>query len=273
MGLKAKLDTLDGLEAQYHDLYEEIGGVFVLKPIEGLKPQEEFDRVHRGLASERENHRQTKAIIKDLETAGIKTPADVEALRQQVTTLEAALADSADGAKLDALVSQRTRAATAPLERELTQLRGLNSEFTKTIETLKAKETFSVIRDAVTVAARKEKVLDSALEDALFIAEATFEIDSAGNVVTRDVRGQTPGLSPEAWLGDLRVKKPHWWPQSQGGGAAGGGGGGVGGPNPWSKSEWNLTKQGEIIRADRAKAERLAKQAGSHVGATKPPEK
>lgn len=32
--------------------------------------------------------------------------------------------------------------------------------------------------------------------------------------------------------------------------------------NPWHKDHWNLTEQGKILRADRAKAEKLAKAAG-----------
>ena len=40
--------------------------------------------------------------------------------------------------------------------------------------------------------------------------------------------------------------------------------------NPWSRDGWNITKQGSVVRADPALAARLAKAAGSFVGATKP---
>jgi hypothetical protein len=32
--------------------------------------------------------------------------------------------------------------------------------------------------------------------------------------------------------------------------------------NPWSKEHWNLTKQSQIFKRDRAEADRLARAAG-----------
>jgi len=44
-----------------------------------------------------------------------------------------------------------------------------------------------------------------------------------------------------------------------------------GGDNPWSAQRWNLTKQGEVIRAlGLEKGAAIAAAAGSRVGATKP---
>ncbi len=41
--------------------------------------------------------------------------------------------------------------------------------------------------------------------------------------------------------------------------------------NPWRKENWNLTRQGEVVRAlGVAKAGEIAKAAGSFVGATRP---
>ncbi len=40
--------------------------------------------------------------------------------------------------------------------------------------------------------------------------------------------------------------------------------------NPWSAEGWSVTRQGQVARADFALATRLAKAAGSYVGATKP---
>ena len=42
------------------------------------------------------------------------------------------------------------------------------------------------------------------------------------------------------------------------------------GDNPWSAEGWNVTKQGQVVRADFALATRLAKAAGSFIGATRP---
>lgn len=40
--------------------------------------------------------------------------------------------------------------------------------------------------------------------------------------------------------------------------------------NPWSAEGWNITKQGSVMRADPALGERLARAAGSFIGATRP---
>ncbi len=40
--------------------------------------------------------------------------------------------------------------------------------------------------------------------------------------------------------------------------------------NPWSRSGWNLTRQGALLRANPAGAAQLAAAAGSRIGATKP---
>lgn len=40
--------------------------------------------------------------------------------------------------------------------------------------------------------------------------------------------------------------------------------------NPWSAEGWNVTRQGQIAKSDLALAQRLAKAAGSYLGATKP---
>jgi hypothetical protein len=42
------------------------------------------------------------------------------------------------------------------------------------------------------------------------------------------------------------------------------------GDNPWSAENWNVTRQGSVAKADFALAQRLAKAAGSYIGATKP---
>lgn len=40
--------------------------------------------------------------------------------------------------------------------------------------------------------------------------------------------------------------------------------------NPWSRDGWNLTRQMSVYKSDSKLAERLAKAAGSYIGATKP---
>jgi phytoene dehydrogenase-like protein len=41
--------------------------------------------------------------------------------------------------------------------------------------------------------------------------------------------------------------------------------------NPWRAESWNVTAQGRVFKSDAALAASLAKSAGSHIGATRPP--
>lgn len=59
------------------------------------------------------------------------------------------------------------------------------------------------------------------MEDALALARPLFTVDEAGNVRTKpDAPNTVPGQSVESWaFGELRAKRPHWFPVSVGGGA------------------------------------------------------
>ena len=113
--------------------------------------------------------------------------------------------------------------------------------------------------------------MPSALDDVLFMATHLFEIADDGEIVAKPgARGLQDGTTPDVWLADMKEKKPHWWPASQGGGAGGGKEGGGLGSNPWAAKTWDIDAQGTLVRTDRAKAERMAKAAGSHIGAVAP---
>ncbi|WP_044156040.1 hypothetical protein [Escherichia coli] len=99
---------------------------------------------------------------------------------------------------------------------------------------------------------------------------SVFEVGEDGSVVTKDGVGVTPGLKPEAWLSDMKERRPHWWPAWQGAGSRGGRGGPGGGDNRFTAGAWGVTEQGKIASADPAKAERLAKAAGTTLGGAKP---
>lgn len=43
-----------------------------------------------------------------------------------------------------------------------------------------------------------------------------------------------------------------------------------GSTNPWSADLWSITRQGQVAKADFALAQRLARAAGSYIGATRP---
>jgi hypothetical protein len=116
------------------------------------------------------------------------------------------------------------------------------------------------------------KVIDSAEEDALLLAERMFEVSEDGRVTTRDGVGVTPGVEPDVWFTEMQAKRIHWWPPSEGGGARGGKGGNGVGSNPWSTKNWNITAQMQYVtQHGEEKGRQMAELAGSSLGAIAPP--
>lgn len=271
MSLKATLDNLDELDESLHEHYklDEKSKKYVLD-LEG------FDGLPavRKLKDESAQHR-IKAKTATDQLATFSALGDLDTVRAQldrIPELEAAAEGKLDEGKINGIVETRIKTKLAPLERERDQLKTQLTEKDEQIKTYTAAETRRKVTGAVNKAARELKVVDSAVEDVELYAERLFEITEDGNVVTKDGVGATPGLSPKAWLEDMQARRPHWWGPSAGGGASGNGkgGGGMGGPNPWSNEAWSLTEQGKILTADRAKAERLAKAAGTSIGGKRP---
>jgi outer membrane murein-binding lipoprotein Lpp len=266
MTLKAVLDNLDALDSKYHDLYTEKDGKFVLGPVEGMRSEADVQRLTTSLTKERDEHKATKAKFSPFVGMDI---AEVTTKLARVDELEILVAGKPDDAKIEQIVSTRLAAKTAPLERERDALKGQVTTLTGEVATFKQDAVIRSVHDGIREAAIKHKVEPGAIEDALLLGERVFEVDDLGHVVTGDRRGVTPGLNPEQWLADVLTKKPHWVAPSGGGGARGPGDTG-GGVNPFTKDGWNMTLQGQLLRTDRARAERMAKAAGTSIGGPRP---
>ena len=269
MALKVVHDKLDEIPEKFRELYEERDGKFVLIGIEGVKTQADIDRVQEALRKERKDHKDTKDKLGKF--GDLNADEIIEKL-DKLPELEAAAAAAGDPKKIDDLVNAKLASAKAPLERELKKLREDNAKLTEANTAHAEKDRKRAVHDAVREAAVKGKLLDTAVEDALMLAERVFEVGEDGKILTKDGVGVTPGITADLWLQDMQQKRPHWWAPSSGGGAKGGQGGGNFPNNPWSKDHWNLTEQGRMVNMDRAKAEQMAKAAGVVIGATRPAE-
>jgi hypothetical protein len=238
----------------------------ITKEMEGLKPQDEFDRVFESLRKERNDHkgaREKLAKFNGLNADEIFTKLD------RIEELEAA-AGGIDTSKIEDMVNIRLKQHTGPLERELSLKNAEIDEYKTRIEIDEKKNTDRVITDSLRAAATKANVTPTAVDDIMIIGKLLFDVNESGQVVARDSVGITPGIAPDVWLIESKSTKTHWWPQSQGAGATGGQfGGGV--DNPWSKERWNMTAQSAVYRENPDKASQLAKSAGSQVGSIHPP--
>lgn len=274
MALKAIVDTLEGLDEHVAGLYTQRGDKFELSVeipgIEGIKTFTDFSRLNEALRKERADHKTIKDRFTPL---GDRKVEDILSILDRVPELEAAAANNkVDEAKIESIVSARLVAKLSPVERELQTAREGIAQRDDKLQAYEQRELQRTIGDAVRTATSKLKVVDSAVEDVTLLAERIFTIDESGKVVAKDNVGCTPGIAPEVWLTEMQAKRPHWWGPSGGGGAPGNGGrpGGGGAGNPWSADGWNMTEQGRIYSENSARADQLARSAGTTVGGPRP---
>lgn len=269
MPLKAIVDNLDDVPEHFHELYVEKNGKYEISGIEGMKTQADVDRLQVALSKERADHKMVKDKFAPLAD---RDPSEILKSLDRIPELEAAATGKLDQTKLDELVETRVKGRIVPIEREKATVSQKLAEAEQRIQAFESKETTRTIHDKVREAIGKTKGFQpSAVEDALVFAERMLEIDEGGKVVTRDNIGVTPGVDPTVWLTDMQVKKPHWWGTSEGTGALGNRSNNSGGSdNPWSHEGWNMTLQGQQYRQNPARAEQMAKAAGTTIGGKKP---
>lgn len=269
MALASIIESLDKVDPIFHEHYREDTklGKFVLDitDIEGLP------RV-RSLKDEAAQARIANKDIKSKLTSyeALGDMADVVARLDKYPELEAAANGKLDDAKINDIVEGRLKSKLGPIEREKQTLAQQNAELISRVQGFEVQQVQRTIADDVRSATSKMKVVESAVEDITLLAERVFTIDEGGRVVTKDNVGVTPGISVDVWLTEMQSKRPHWWGPSAGGGAPGNRGGVGGGANPWSKDSWNMTEQARIYTENPARAEQLAKSAGTKIGGMKP---
>ncbi len=275
MALNILYETQEEIPEAHRELFTEKDGKWELTGITGIKTQDDIDRIQTGLTKERAEHKETKAKLVafkdvDLEQA-TKDQVELTELRAKV---EAGAGGTFDQEKfdeaVDKLATARAATAAAPLTASLDAMTKERDTLTTENGEFKTDRTNRIISDAVRSAATGVKIIDTAVDDVLLLGEQIFEVNDDGAVLTRDNVGVTPGIAPDIWLSEMQDKRPHWWPVSTGGGAGGSGSGGGFAENPWSPEHWNMTAQGAAVKADRAKADRMAVAAGTTVGGIRP---
>lgn len=274
MKLKLSYNSQEDIPNGYEALYTEKDGKWVLTGIEGMKTQEDITRLSESLRKEREDHKKVKDVLAKLGGPDLDADALVEKLdeyEELKLRVESGEGGKIDDKKVEELVEQRVQRRLAPVERERDRLKTRNTELENENGALKGTITRGTVESELRRHATEGKVVTSALDDILDIGANIFEVAEDGTVVTKQgLRNVAAGLTPDVWLSDMKEKRPHWWPASQGGGAGGSGGGNGTGVNPWTKDNWSIEAQAQLVRTDPGKADRLAKAAGVHVGAMSP---
>ncbi len=271
MELADSYESLDKVPAEHVALYIEQDGKVVLK-LDGLKSQKDFDNFSAAL---RARLADAAGDLKAVKQQGMTREEITALIKETATALAKTNGDGrGDGKGGD---DSGLEARVHDLERELASTSDKLTAAKAVGETAKKTANETTIKNALTGAAVKAGVRPTAIDGLVQLTLPSFELSSDGKVVTKlegqTVQGVTPNTAPEPFMVAIQRSADfsHFWPASKGAGADGGGGGGGGGANadnPWHKDGWNLTKQGAIVRSDRPEAERLAKAAGSFIGAT-----
>jgi hypothetical protein len=273
MPLKLVEETLDTLEPHFHELYTEKDGKFVLTGVEGLKTQDDINRVMVSLTKERNDHKATKEKFAPLVAIG-KDPTEILTLIDRIPELEELAKGKVDDAQIDKIVESRLKAKLTPVERALEAEKQRAELFEKENKTYKERERTTTIHEALRKAALETKIRPDAVDDALMLAERYFEVDETGSVIGKsDIKGVSPGMDPVAWFIENQTKRAYLWGESFGGGAGGSGNNFQSVVNPWTAENWNLTEQGKILQANAKRAEQLATSAGTTIGGKKPSKK
>lgn len=270
--LKAVIAKLEDVAEELRSFYKEVkvgDKVQFELQVDGMKTQGDIDRVTTALNKERTDHAATKTELKTattkLQAFGELDPDDVASRLEKLTTLEAAGANpkAEEITRLvEAGVQARLKTETTKLNRTIVTLTEERDQYKKSSEDLNGQIIGRQVDDAIRTAATAAKVIPEAVADVLLMARGEFKLLD-GKVVTED------GRDPQQWVEDSKKVRPWLWPVAQGAGANGGGNQ-QSGDNPWSHDGWNLTKQGEVLKSDSAKANRLAQEAGTKVGGPRP---
>lgn len=267
MAFKMILDNLDGLPEDVAKEYLEQDGKFVIQ-VEGMKTQEDINKVQTSLTAART---EAKGYKDKLALLGDRKIEEIIPMLDRIPELELAAKGKLDDAAIDTIVETRIKGKLAPVERERDTLKTKVGELEGTVSQFTEKDKVRKIHKQVREAAKAAGVIDEAVEDALLLADRTFELSDDGVAVVKDGVAAAAGLAPKDWLVDMQAKRPHWFGESSGGGAGGNRQGlNGGGKNPFTAEHWNMTEQGKLLNENRSRAETLAKAAGTTIGGPKP---
>lgn len=265
-------ESLNDVPPEHLALYSERDGKAVLD-VSSVKTKADFDRYATAL---RARLADATGDLKAVKSQGLSRD-EIKALITEVATTltpEPPTGGAKPNGSGDAALAGRVH----DLERELEATKGKLDTATAERDQATNQATSTNIKNGLTGAAVKSGVRPEAVDSLVQLVAQSFEISGEGGVVTKLEgklpTGVTPNSTPEDFFAAVKraPEYSYFWPGSKGSGAQppGGGGGGGDASNPWSAKGWNLTAQAAAVRADRANAETMAKQAGSFIGATKP---
>jgi hypothetical protein len=231
MALKVEVDTLDGVEETLQPYYKQDEDGRYRLDIDGLP---DVSGLKNALNDERNQRKDLSSKLKRYDGVDLDFYGKVASKRDLFEKFEKS--GGVDEEAIKAQIESRTTRMREEHEREV---QGLSEKLNSTSSRLSK----LLVDNAVSEAALKSGVMDTALEDVLRRAKEVFRVVD-GVVVPQNRDGDTiygkDGVRPltqDEWLSDLRNNAPHLFKPSKGGGAAPDGGKGGGATNIRARSD------------------------------------
>lgn len=244
MSLKVEVDDLDGIDENLQGLYNKGDDGRYRLDVEGMP---DVSGLKNALNDERNQRKELSGKLKKFDGVDLDLYGRVASKRDLFEKFE-----KTGGVDEDAIEAQVETRVTRMREEHDRAVAELNEKLGSTSGRLSK----VLVDQAVSEAAIKSGVTETALEDVLRRAKETFKVVD-GEVVPQRANGDTvygkDGVKPltqEEWLGDLRSVAPHLFKPSKGGGAGpdGGSGNGGGSTNIRARSDLaNATEKAEFI--------------------------
>jgi hypothetical protein len=275
------VETLDGVPESFHPWYVEVDdGKAHRLLVDGVAPKEKFDEFRNNNTDLNKRIAETErqmTVYKTINEDPEKLRQDYERLLKLEQRFKNKELIESEG--FEKAVEQRTSEMKSATE---AQMRALAESLNKTIaerDTAILENERIIIHRAITDAVLAAGAVPAAIPDILDRAARDGWVlnDKKQPIMMRNgapVFGENgvDTLTPKEWANrGLRDTAPWFFNKSDGTGASGSNMP-VGTVNPWTRDNWNLTKQGEYIQKEgMAKAETMARAAGSTVHAIHPP--
>lgn len=267
--LKTIVDTLDGIEEQYHGLYEEKDGKYILQ-LEGVDSHPAVLALKNGHANSKRERDQAKRELAEAKAKLAGVPEDFDADEwSRLKSEEEARQSDPEGKDVRKQLDQQRESLIRQHESKVAALKKAHetalAEAKAEMASLETDLRGALVDDGLTKALVKAGVKPTLLKAAKRMFDADVEVVVEDGVRLARMKSDLGGNTIDEFVSN--------WAQSDdakdfiapptGGDERGSTRGRVAtSDNPFGKGGWNKTAQGQLFRSNKVKAEQLAKSAG-----------
>lgn len=223
--MKRAYDKKEDIPKGFENEYEESGGKFVLKAIEGLKPIEDFLVIQSELSTAKQEKAEIEKKFKPFEKL------DPKEVQQKLDKYE--IYEKKKSTKTEDEVSAETmQIKIAELQRENDRLTGEHKTATETLSVLHKEKINGILKDKIReLTYNKDKQQFSVHEASLPVIEKILAIDMEYNETAKNFFTKDEKKVPLAEYLNTKSKEYGWGKGSTGDGDTGSGNGNIRKPN------------------------------------------